>query len=132
MRSKQQQRVCINLLIALIVIVILIVWWNSRESNEDDEDDTKTTKEKYVKELQTPDELKEMMRREESKLNFLDSSKQTAFPYNYWYLSQYPIYLQSWKWGKGLPECINPDAFYPYYWPHNGRGWELTGYGRRQ
>lgn len=64
--------------------------------------------------------------------NFLKSNVLPVYPYNYWYLTAYPQYLQSWKWGKGLPECTDPDAYYPYYWPHNGRGWALTGYGRRQ
>lgn len=123
-RSEKESSLCVKLLLALIVIVILIVWWNSSRS------------ESY--EMETPytdnvmDKVMDKVIDKTNRTNFVASAEGTPFPYNYWYLTQYPLYLQSWKWGKGIPECINPDAYYPYYWPHNGRGWELTGYGRRQ
>lgn len=66
---------------------------------------------------------------------FLQSQVIQNYPYNYWYLTAYPQYLQNWRWGnnvKDFPECADPDAYYPYQWPHQGRGWGLTGYGRRQ
>lgn len=65
----------------------------------------------------------------------IDPIVSPQYPYNYWYLTAYPQYLQNWRWGNNVqqfPECIDPDAYYPYQWPHQGRGWGLTGYGRRQ
>jgi hypothetical protein len=61
---------------------------------------------------------------------FMDAKVRSdaVFPYNYWYLTAFPRYIQSWKWGKGQLECADPDSFYPYYWPHNGRGLDMLGY----
>lgn len=103
-------------IVIAIVLVFSIVMYLCQSSKEDEE---------------TYDDSPKMTVQDKV---FLDSNVENTsdtFPYNYWYLTAYPRYLQTWKWGRGQG-CGTRGLAYPYYWPHEGRGWQLTGYGRRQ
>lgn len=118
--------------LVLIVIIVALVYQSkstpssspstSPSSAPSTSSPTPTLSNESYSDTQTPD-------------SFFQSQVTQNYPYNYWYLTAYPQYLQNWRWGnnvKDFPECADPDAYYPYQWPHQGRGWGLTGYGRRQ
>lgn len=110
---------CVGAILLLVVVVIILAL--TRKENVQNQPTVSPTAAPSVESYDS------RATREQA---FMDANVRSdaVFPYNYWYLTAFPRYIQSWKWGKGQLECADPDSFYPYYWPHNGRGLNMLGY----